>query len=65
MFDFGGRKSFRKGIGYHFIGRAVNEAKGTTFDNPAYEMEANVDVFSAGMELVISGKGNGRLIVRK
>jgi hypothetical protein len=63
MFDFGGRKSFGKGIGHHFVGRAVNEAKRTTFNNPAYEMEANVNVFGAGVELVILGKGNGRLIV--
>jgi hypothetical protein len=65
MFNFGRGKGFGKGIGYHFIDRAINEAKGTTFDNPMDEMEADINVFSAGMELVILGKGNCRLIVRK
>jgi hypothetical protein len=65
MFDFCRRKGFGKGISYHFVGRAIDEAQETMFDNPTDEMEVDIDVFSAGMELVIPGKGNGRLIVRK
>ncbi len=50
-------------VGDHVLGRAIDEPDGSVFDNPANEMESDVDVFAARVILVILRERNGRLVV--
>jgi len=44
VLDFCRRKGFSKGICDHVVHGTVDESKGTLFDDPANEVETNVDV---------------------
>ncbi len=50
-------------VGDHVLGRAIDEPNRAVFDDPANEMEANVDVLAARVVLVILRERNSRLVV--
>jgi len=59
VLDFCRRKGFSKGIHDHVICGTVDESKGTLFDDPANEVEMNVDVLCACMVLMILTECDG------
>ena len=56
---------FGERVGEHLIGWAINDLEGTLFDDPADEVESDVNMFGAGMVLVVFGKFDSRLVVTK
>ncbi len=50
-------------VGDHILGRAIDEPNRAVFDDPANEMEVNVDVLAARMVLVVLRERNSRLVV--
>ena len=65
MFDLRGGQCFGERVGEHLISWAINDLEGTLFDNPADEVELDVNVFSACVVLVVFGKFNSGLVVAK
>ena len=57
VFDLRGGQRFGERIGEHLIGWAINDLEGTLFDNPADEVESDVNVFSVCVVLVVFGVG--------
>jgi hypothetical protein len=45
--------SFCECVGYHIIGRTINQPNRTLFNNPSNEMKVDVDMFGMGVVLVI------------
>ena len=65
MFDFRGGESLGESVGNHIIGRAIYEANFAVVDYPADEVETYVNMFGAGVILVVLGEGYCRLVVGK
>ncbi|TFK77678.1 hypothetical protein K466DRAFT_508228, partial [Polyporus arcularius HHB13444] len=56
-------EGLRESVGDHVVRGAIHETYLLVFDDPANEMEADVDVFSAGVVLVVASESNRRLVV--
>ena len=56
VLDFGGRKGLSKCIDNHVISGAVDKSMFAIINDPADEVEANVNVLAAGMVLVVLGE---------
>ena len=65
MFDLRGGQRFGERVGEHLIGWAINDLEGTLFDNPADKVELDVNMFGAGVVLVVFGKFDSGLVVAK
>ena len=63
MFHLRRGKGFRKCVGYHLVGRAVDDTNLSFFDDPSNKMEMNVDMFCMRVILVLLHERNRRLIV--
>ena len=64
MLDLRRGKGFCEDVRDHVLGRAIHEAYLLVFDDPADEMEADVDVLRARVVLVVPRERDGRLVVR-
>jgi hypothetical protein len=59
VLDFCRREGFSEGIRNHVVRGTVDELKGTLLNDPANEVETNVDVFGASMVLMVLTECNG------
>jgi len=58
-------KGFRECVGYHLVGRAVDDTNLSFFNDPSDKMETNVDMFRTRVILMLLCERNRRLIVRE
>ena len=65
MLDLRGRECLCECVGYHVVRGAINEAKGSVFDDPTNKMETDVDMFGARVILMVFREGDCGLVVRK
>ena len=65
MLDFRGGECLGEGVGDHVVCRAEYELNFSIVDYPADKVKMNVDMLGARMILMVLGKRDGGLIVRK
>ena len=63
MLGLRGWEGLGKGVRNHVFSRAVDQTKSAVFNDPSYEVEADVDVLGAGMVLVVLSERDSRLVV--
>ena len=56
-------KGLGEDVGCHIFGWTVDKLDLVCLDSIAYEVESNVDMFGASVELVVSSKSEGSLVV--
>jgi hypothetical protein len=63
MLDLQSGKHFGKNICYHIISRTIDQLDSTFLNDPADKVIMNVNVLSAGVELMVTCQSNCGLII--
>ena len=63
MLHLGRGQGLGERVSDHVVRWAIHEAEGALLNDPANEVIAHVNVFGACMILVITGEGNGGLVI--